>query len=557
MEKDNMKFHTLKEMIDGINKDAFGREAFNMTFGEKHLKITYEELQNDVRALSNILLKMGVKKDDKIGIFSENRLEWPLVYLGVACAGAVIVPIDIFMTVEELGAVIKASDIKILFTSGEFIEKIKDIMPETQNLKQIVCFDEHEQSDKLTADIAKKEYNKKQPFKENEYIYYPALLNAGKLLFQNGIDRYTKKQINPDDIAAMVFMHDTVFALLSHKAIMSNLYGVFVQLSCNGKYLRKGERWLATLPFHHTYPITFDILIPLAIRMTIRILTKFKPKDIICAINESNINYCSTVPLILENIYKSIKSEGTNLGNLKFLMVGGAPVHKNILKSVSDLGIHVCQGLGLTEHAPAVFVTKPDFIRLGSCGHVLCNTEAKIINPDKHGNGKILAKGPCVMRGYYKKPNLTKKVIDKDGWLHTGDIGRIDEDGFLFVTGRSKNIIVNKGGKNIYPKEIEQALIKSDYISSALVMPKIDSAHGEYPHAVIYPDFKAISKMEKETKQRFSDQKIRQIIKDEIRKTTERMSHYKRPVDFEITHEKIEKIYSEKKPFMFENAYSA
>ena len=312
-------------------------------------------------------------------------------------------------------------------------------------------------------------------FEGIEYVDYLSLVNMGKALLQKGDDLFSKAEINPEDTAAMIFIHGTTFAMLSHKAILSNANAVIKRYSSFGKYMKEREKWIVGLPLHHTYPLIIGVIIPILTYGSANILTRYKVKDIIKAMKEDKTNYMGTVPLIIEGIFKEALSSKLSLSHLKFLFSGGAALKPEIVEKMDKLGITVYQGYGLTEYSPVVAANGPGYNKPGSIGLAMESVQVMIDKPDNNGNGEILVKGPSLMTGYYNDSLKTQEAFDNNGWLKTGDIGKIDQDGFIYITGRKKNIIVNNGGRNIYPEDVENILLNSPYVSEAIVLPKIDN----------------------------------------------------------------------------------
>ncbi len=517
-----LKLVTIREMVDDIEEEKFSLEAIKMRVGEDYRKITYGELKLNIQALGSALIHNGAKKGDNIAILSENRVEWIIVYLAIASIGAVVVPLDVFLKPSELSYVLDASDAETLFISKSLLKNLKN---PSAKLKKIICIDKTDDSD---------EYN--------------GMIELGKELIRKGEDGFSKVKVAPSDVCAMIFMHDDIFAMLTHIGLMTNAYGEITQYLKGGMYMNEGDNWLATLPFHHTYPVMLGFLIPVITYGVLNILTKFKTKDILQIIAEENIDYMPTVPLVVDTIYNAVKDMGIKLDSLKFFTTGGAYLTEDVSRNLEKLGILVIQGYGLTEYSPVVTSNKPEYNKHGSIGLPICNVEVKIDDPDELGNGEILARGPSIMKGYYKKEELTAKTINRDGWLHTGDIGRIDEDDFVYITGRIKNIIVNKGGKNLYPDEIERILLKSGYIDKVAVIPKLDPAHGETPYAFIHPNSEAIKGL--------SEDEVKKAIEDDIKKITAEVAHYKAPDGFELVYDDVPMDSFRYKRFMFEDIYN-
>jgi len=241
------------------------------------------------------------------------------------------------------------------------------------------------------------------------------------------------------------------------------------------------------------------------------------------------------------------------VGKLRFFVSGGGPISKETIDGMEALGLVTYQGYGLTEASPVISSCCPAHNKPGSVGLPLSNVEVRIDNPDENGSGEILARGPAIMLGYYGMPEKTREVIDAEGWLHTGDIGRTDRDGYLYITGRLKNIIVTKGGKNIYPEEIENLLSASPLLSEVVVVVgRLDRDGGEYPHAIVYPDPELLASYQAEKGGALSDEEVQGLVRAEIQKCTAGAAVYKIPHAFEVSREELPKTSTRKvKRFMF------
>ncbi len=602
-ESTNMK--TLREIIDNFEDNKLNLPALQMKVNETYWRLNYGELRHYIMNLGNALVQMGIKKGDRIGVISENRIEWAITYLAVTCIGAVIVPYDILLSTDELIHIVKASEVSMIFTSNSYVDKIIDIQQHVMMLKKIILFDENHylyedlessyksNKEEITADNFKErifeieniEIKEKFPFKNSRFILFNSIYKIGNYLFQNHINHYEKSSVMPGDIAALIFTSGTTGlpkgVLLTHSNLISNADGLHM-----GTKLGPGDNWIIVLPYHHTYPTILGVILPILTYAQITTIPTLRPNILIQTMKETGATCIPAVPILIEKIYKNIfinvmekgiiihiifsilfnisrffykilgkkigyvlfKSLREQLGvtNLKFFISGAGPIPKEIIDGMEILGLTIMQGYGLTETSPVVSSTFPEHNKPGSVGLPLCNVEVKIENPDESGNGELLTRGPHIMSGYYNQPSLTSEVIDRDGWFHTGDIARMDSDGFIYISGRMKNIIVTKGGKNIYPEEIENKLLESEYISEVLVTGKSEGDSGEYPYAIIYPNFEAVTVLENEHKKSYTEKEIIELIGKEIKNYTDKMANYKHLRGFEITNEELPKTSSKK-----------
>lgn len=601
---------SIREIIDTFQKDKLGLVAMQMKKGDGYYRLTYREVQSAVRNVGNALLKMGVKKGDRIGVISENRVEWALTYLTVASIGAVIVPFDILLQTEELLHVMKASEAKIVFTSESYLEKVQTIREHVPQIKKTVLFDPNQ--DKYNQvngirpgeahrtdikgfikSLVSKVLKKDEPFSDESLVFWDALTSLGALLDERGEGGYDLATVDPKDLAALIFTSGTTGlpkgVMLSHWNLASNADSVQM-----GTKLGPGDNWIIVLPYHHTYPTILGVLLPIVTYGTITTVPTLRPNILIETMKETGATCIPAVPMLIEKIYKNIfvnvKEKGPvvaalfyllyfiskffykvlnvrigkyllgsvrrQLGvtRLKFFISGAGPIPKEIIDGMEVLGLTVMQGYGLTETSPVVSATMPENNKPGTVGCPIANVEVKIIHPDAEGHGELLVRGPNIMMGYYNMPGKTAEIIDDEGWLHTGDIAMIDRDGFITISGREKNIIVTRGGKNIYPEEIENKLLESPYIAEVVVLPKAESLSeaGEVPYAIIYPNFEAITALENEHKKTLGEEGIKELIGKEIKDLTSGMANYKLLRGFEITNEELPKTSSKKvKRFMF------
>ncbi len=568
---------SIRQMVDGFPPAWRDNPALKMKRGDSYWTVTYGGLQEHVAALGTALLGMGVGPGTRVGLVSENRSEWVITYLAVTCAGAVIVPFDILLKSDELASIMRASAARIVFTSAEYLEKVTKAGAVAGTVETIALFDEGAVASAPPGRWA--------------YTTFAAVLEEGRADRAAGKDRYAAVQVAPDSLAALIFTSGTTGVpkgvMLSHRNLVENGDGVQ-----QTTLLGPGDNWIIVLPFHHTYPTAMGIFVPLLTGGMITSVPSMKTNVLITIMKETGATNIPAIPLLIEKIYKGIltnvkarpplvrvlfrvmfglskfafkafklrlgrllfKSVARELGleKLRFFISGGGPIAKDIIDGMEALGLMTYQGYGLTETSPVIASCCPAHNRPGSVGLPLVNMQVRIEHPDENGNGEIVVKSPSVMLGYLDMPEKTREVLDPDGWLHTGDLGRQDADGYLYITGRMKNLIVTKGGKNIYPEEIENLLLRSPVIQECVVIGKLDKDGGEYPHAIIYPNPDAVKALEAEAGKTFTDEEVRALIRAEIQKTTAGSAIYKIPQGFDISREELPKTSSSKvKRFLF------
>ena len=535
-----------KEMIERSAQIYKTRTAFKLKNkdGEIYSK-TYEEVKNDIYALGTELIENGLT-NKRIAVIGKNSYKWAISYLASSIVG-VVVPID-----KELH-----SDDVINFMN---VAECECILGDGKNLKTIT-----ENIEKLN--------NKKTIFVdfENSFEHY---LEAGRTLLEKGNTKFKEIKINPDEMKILLFTSGTTGnakgVCLSQKNICSNILSIYGIVK-----VKRSDLFFSILPLHHTYECTIGFLLPLysgasicycdGLRYISKNMLEYHPSVILC------------VPLLLESMYKKImkslkkslpekytndgenpidklpfilrkivsrKVKNTLGGRLRVFIVGAAAVNPEIANTFDKLKLNSLQGYGLTECAPLVAGNTDFFKRNDSAGLPIPTVEYKIDNPNQEGVGEIIVKGPNIMLGYYNMPEETEKVL-KDGWFHTGDLGKIDENGFLYITGRCKSVIVTKNGKNIYPEEIESYLNESPLISESLVIGTHKENDDEtYVNAQIFPNKEAITEYLKGTVP--TKEEIKKVISDVIANVNSKIPNYKHIKDFAIRDSEFEKTTTQK-----------
>ena len=572
--------HSVREMVDSFRPDRLDCPALKMKRGDSYWTLDYRGLQEHVRSLGTALLADGVRAGDRVGLISENRSEWVITYLAVTCIGAVIVPFDILLKREELTAVARASGARMVFTSSEYLAKVSSVCTEMGGSGKLVLFDGPGPAP--------------APATPWPLRWFGAFVEWGRAARAAGRDLYAAAAVQPDDLAALIFTSGTTGTpkgvMLSHRNLVEN--GDGVQMTTP---LGPGDNWIIVLPFHHTYPTSMGVFTPLLTYGMITSVPSMKTNVLVGIMKETGATCVPAMPLLIEKIYKGVlanvktrplpvrllfavmsavssfffktfhlrigrilfRSVARQLGveKLRFFVSGGGPISKETIDGMEALGLITYQGYGLTEASPVISSCCPAHNRPGSVGLPLTNVEVRIDAPDANGNGEILARGPSIMLGYLDMPEKTAEVVDADGWLHTGDLGRQDADGYLYITGRLKNIIVTKGGKNIYPEEIENLLSASPLLSEVVVVGRLDDEGGEYPHAIVYPDPEVLAAHEAEKGRPLDDDEVRALVRAEIQRCTAGAAVYKIPHGFEVSREELPKTSTRKvKRFMFAGA---
>lgn len=483
------KIHDLREMLEESAQLYPSHVAFMQKVGGKYKSYTYARFKNDVFALGEALTSRGFE-GKRVIVTGENCYMWCVSYMATVCGLGTVVPVDKEMPAEEMVNIAKISKASLILYSKKYEEKLAG-MP--KSVKRI-CFDD-----------------------------LPDVIEEGSKLLGAGSRRYAELSIDIDTMASLIFTSGTTGVskgvMLSQRNICSNLMGVTRMVK-----VTPDDRALSVLPLHHVYECTIGFLYPIScgasiafsegVRYIMKNVKEVNPTKIVC------------VPLLIETMYKKIWSnirkkgiedkvktiiKATNAipsysarmamkkkvfaeihesfgGKLNMLVSGGAGIDPEVIRGMRDFGIKVIQGYGLTESAPLAAVNHDHYYNDRSAGLALPGGELKIVDAKEDGTGEICYRGDNVMLGYFNSPELTAEV-KKNGWLYTGDLGYIDENGFLIITGRKKNVIVRYNGKNVFPEELEAYLGRSPLVSESVVLGIHNEKKNDYDIvAAIKPD---------------------------------------------------------------------
>ena len=482
------KFNNIKEIINNCKETYGDKIAIKYKdVSTKEIKsLTYTEVMDDVNAIGTALISIGLK-DKRIGVISENRYEWEEAYLSIIGGTGVVVPLDKALTETELLSLIERSEIEAVFYSSKYDDMMnKAKADKIGNVKFFISMDLEEKTDDV--------YSQKE------------LIKLGKDLIKNGARSFLDAEINNDTMAVMLFTSGTTSqskaVMLSNTNICTNIYDISSVFDITHK-----DTLLSFLPLHHVFECTVGFLYAISVGSTIAFCEGIR--HIADNLKEFEASVMVAVPVLFENMYKKVmagiekkgktktvkfasklcdvleifkincrrklfKDIHANFGGkLRLFVAGGAAFDPEVEKGFNALGIRTFQGYGLTETAPVVAAENPFYNRLGSIGKTFPSLETKIVEPNELGIGELAVKGPTVMLGYYGNEEATNECI-KDGWFHTGDLAYIDRDGFIFITGRKKSVIVLKNGKNVFPEETEALLNKIPGVKESFVYGKPD-----------------------------------------------------------------------------------
>lgn len=541
----------LKDMIDSsaaLYGDAPAYLVKNVP-GGSYIPKSYNELKSDIDAFGTALLDLGMK-GKHIAVIGETRYEWVVADLAVINGVGVAVPLDKELPVSELANLAQRAHLSAIVFSAKVEKRLMEAIDGLEGIEYMISMDAEHSTEEILS------------MKE--------LIGTGKKLIHKGNHYYLNTEVDPEAMSILLFTSGTTGlakgVMLSSKNIVSNVMNMSQYV-----HIEQGDISLSVLPIHHTYEFTCNQMTVLYQGGTLAICEGLK--HVVKNMNECHANIIVAVPELFEVMYKRIwrqaeKSgradkleKGLQLaktlrrfniksmrrlfkdvhnafgGHMQLFIAGAAPVDPEIIENFNLMGINTFQGYGLTESSPIVAVHRDRYHHGSSVGPALPETEIRIENPDEDGVGEIVSKSPSVMLGYYENPEATAEVL-VDGWLYTGDYGYLDEENFLHVTGRKKNVIVTQNGKNIFPEEVEYYLMKSDFIKEVMVTGEQDEkSRNLVVTAHIVPDREAL----RQAGSALSEQETRKLFKKEIDRANAQMPPYKRVKRFELRDEEFEK----------------
>ncbi len=551
-----MKFTDLRDMLEKSGEAYGDRPAYIFKTEQEGVfkEISHKEFRNDIKALGTKLVNMGLK-DKRIAVISENRYEWGIVYLAVVTGTGIIVPLDKSLPDNEIESLIVRSEVEAIFYSKKYDEVMNKIKKE--NNTKVKYF--------ISMDLEKEE---NKVYSENE------LIKQGKELLESGDREFLDAKIDADKMSIMLFTSGTTAmskaVMLSHKNICANLMDIASVIKID-----ENDIFLSFLPLHHTFECTVGFLYPISKGGAIAFCEGIR--HIAENIKEYKATAMISVPILFESMYKKVMKGIEKKGKLKtlkkgikisqFLLKFGIDIRKKLFKEIHDnlggkvrlfvaggaaldpeaekgfnqLGFTMYQGYGLTESSPVIAAEDDKYQRLGSIGKAFPSLDVKIEDPNEEGIGELLAKGPSIMLGYYNNEEATKETIE-DGWLHTGDLARIDEDGYIFISGRKKFVIVLKNGKNIYPEEIETLINKIEGIKESFVYGKPED-DGDYKICakIVYDE-----ELVEEVFGTKNPEELKEKIWQEIKLVNKTMPPYKYVREISVTDKELIKTTTQK-----------
>ena len=530
--------------------------------GGPYTPVSYARYSDDVNAFGTALHhQFGAH--NRIAILAETRYEWYVTYMSVVNGAGIVIPLDKEQPQQEIASLLLRSQTDCLIYSASKQKDVDAIRDEIPNVKYFVCMDDIEQT-------------------ENEFSF-SSLMEKGKELLSAGNTSFLDAVIDPEVMSILLFTSGTTdkskAVMLNHRNICANLMDM-----CSMKYIGPEDVFLSVLPLHHTYECTCGFICPIYRGSTVAVCEGLR--YITKNMQESGVTIILVVPLMLEMFHRAIMKKAkvnpkatrkfnfavgltrfllkfgidkrTKLfkavhdnfgGKLRTIICGGASINPQVMADMRNLGFACLQGYGLTECAPILALNRDVQYNDSSAGLPLPHCDVRIIDKDDEGIGEIIGKGPNVMIGYYENEEATRMSIDKDGYYHTGDLGYMDKNGFIIITGRKKNVIVAKSGKNIFPEEIEALISENEIISEVLVYGEDDGNGDVLIVAEVRPDPELLTKNLGENP---SKEAISAFLDKEVKKVNERLVSYKavrkviyREEDFDkTTSKKIKRTYN-------------
>ncbi len=529
----------IHKMFAQVSSQFPDRVCLQIKKGPDWERWTYGQIEDLSLKIGAFLIKAGFKKGDFAAICLENRPEWGIIYLGIMAAGLTCVPFDTQLIGQEIENLINDCAAKVIFVSNTVFQAKKIDKLKTA-LSKIIILDLDIEKDNLISLAQVKATSR-------EGVAWPEVI--------------------PEDIASLIYTSGTTGepkgVMLTHKNFCSNAQSI-----SKLKIFSDKDNFISILPLHHCFPFIVTLIVPLFIRARVTYVSSLKTDELLTSMRETGVTVLAGVPQLFYMFYTQISAKmkkipflfrmlllgligilwqirrlsGINLNKLilskvhrpfgktlRFFISGGAKLNEEAARFLMKVGFTILEGYGLTETSPGVAFNPLRRQKIGSVGKVIPDVEVKIVDPDQAGMGEVVIKGPNVMKGYYKRDDETANVL-KDGWFYSGDLGHIDRDGYLYITGRIKEMIVLSSGKKIFPEEIESHYAKSPYIKEVCVIG-IGEEEGQSLSAVVVPDAEYCRKA--------GEGDLNSKIKWELENLSNGLAPYQRIKGFTIVKESI------------------
>ncbi len=549
-----LEIKNLKEMLNKTKKTYSEKTAYKIKIAEGEYKIiTHSTVRENVDALGTKLIQMGLK-NKRIAVIGENRYEWEIAYLAIVCGTGVVVPLDKSLPKRELEILIERSEIEAIFYSKKYEDILKEIKKNQNNkLRYLISMDSIKNNDEI--------YSEKE------------LISMGEELINKGNREFIDAIIDNEKMSIMLFTSGTTslskVVALSHKNICANLMDLGSILD-----ITSDDTFLSILPIHHVFECTVGFLF--ALYKGAETVFSDGIRHVIENLNEYHVTVMACVPGVYERIFyfirKQLEKQGKlneilekeeklkkfsmderkqafkeihNMigGKVKLLISGAAALDPKIEERYRLLGINIVQGYGLTETSPVVAIGTNKEYKVGTVGKTVPSAEVKVTNVNEEGIGELIVKGPSVALGYYNDEKATNEAF-KGEWFYTGDLAKIDDDGYIYICGRKKSVIVLKNGKNIFPEEIESLINKIEGVKESFVFGRQQSSDKEnikLNAKIVYDKATMKNTYNVET-----EEKIYDVLHEKIKEVNSQIPKYKAVRGIILTQEPLIKTTTNK-----------